>query len=56
MIGNIHFLITGIILYKPPANERRRYIVTSSLIGWTHTQNDPQITSEMRNDILFHRI
>ena len=22
------------------ANERRRYIVTSSLIGWTHTQND----------------
>ena len=23
-----------------PANERRRYIVTSSLIGWVHTQND----------------
>ena len=23
------------------ANERRRYIVTSSLIGWPHTQNDP---------------
>ena len=23
------------------ANERQRYIVTSSLIGWTHTQNDP---------------
>ena len=23
------------------ANERRRYIVTSSLIGWAHTQNDP---------------
>ena len=24
-----------------PANERRRYIVTSSLIGRAQTQNDP---------------
>ena len=24
-----------------PANERRRYNVTSSLIGWAHVQNDP---------------
>ena len=24
-----------------PANDRRRYIVTSSLIGWAHSQNDP---------------
>ena len=24
-----------------PANERRRYIVSSYLIGWSHTQNDP---------------
>ena len=31
----------GIILCMRPANERRRYIVTSSLIGWAHTQNDP---------------
>ena len=23
-----------------PANESRRYNVTSSLIGWAHTQND----------------
>ena len=23
-----------------PANERRRYIVTTSLIGWAHIQND----------------
>ena len=30
-----------IILYMRPANERRCYIVTSSLIGWAHTQNDP---------------
>ena len=33
--------ISGIILCMRPANERRRYIVTSSLIGWAHTQNDP---------------
>ena len=30
----------GIILCLHPANERRRYIVTSSLFGWAHTQND----------------
>ena len=34
---------SGIVLYKRPANERGRYIVTSSLIGWAHTQNDPYI-------------
>ena len=32
---------TGIILPMSPTNKRRRYMVTSSLIGWTHTQNDP---------------
>ena len=32
---------TGIILCIRPANMRWRYIVTSSLIGWAHTQNDP---------------
>ena len=31
----------GNIMCMPPANERRRYIVTSSLIGWAQTQNDP---------------
>ena len=31
----------AIILAMVWANERRRYIVTSSLIGWAHTQNDP---------------
>ena len=30
----------GIILHMRPANERRRYIVMSSLIGWVHSQND----------------
>ena len=33
----------GIILCMCQANERRRYIVTSSIIGWAHTQNDPWI-------------
>ena len=32
---------TGIIPGIGSANERRRYIVTSSLVGWTHTQPDP---------------
>ena len=30
-----------IILCMRPTNERRRYIVTLSLIRWAHTQNDP---------------
>ena len=34
-------ICTGIILCMHPANERWRYIVTSSPIGWVHTQNDP---------------
>ena len=33
--------LAGIISCMRPTNERRRYIVTSSLIGWAHTQNDP---------------
>ena len=31
----------GIVLCMRSANERRRYNVTSPLIGWAHTQNDP---------------
>ena len=34
---------TGIILCMRPGNGRRRYNVTSSLIGWTHTQNNPRM-------------
>ena len=26
-----------------PANERRRYIVTSSLIGWAHAKMIPEL-------------
>ena len=29
--------MTGIRLGVRPANEKRRYIVTTSLIGWAHT-------------------
>ena len=36
---------TGIILCMRRANERRRYIVTSSLIGWAHTQNWSLLTA-----------
>ena len=32
---------SGIILCMSSANERRRFIVTSSLIGWAHTQTNP---------------
>ena len=34
-------IFAGIILYMRPANEKWRYIVTSSLIGTAHSQNDP---------------
>ena len=30
------------------ANERRRYNVASSLIGWAHTQNDPCVTNHIQ--------
>ena len=33
----------GINFCIPPANERRRYSVTPSLIGWAHTQTDHYI-------------
>ena len=34
---------SGIIVGMGSANERRRYNVTSSLIGWAHTQNGPWV-------------
>ena len=45
--------MTGIILCMRPANERRRYIVTASLIGWALTQNGPSdgLVQETRNSI-----
>ena len=38
---------TGIILGIGAANEGRRYNVTSSLIGWTHTQKDANQTKTL---------
>ena len=32
-----HVTVTGLYLGLRPANERRRYEVTSSLIGWAQT-------------------
>ena len=40
-----------VILYMHPANERRRYNVTSSLIGWMHTQNDHCFCFNEPNDL-----
>ena len=37
----LHSYFAEIILCMHPANERRRYNVTLSLIGWVHPQNDP---------------
>ena len=35
--------VSGIILGMDSADERQRYNVMLSLIGWAHTQNDPCI-------------
>ena len=32
----------GIFFFVLPANEKQCYFVTPSLIGWVHTQNNPQ--------------
>ena len=40
-IGMASLTSWGIIPGMGTANERRRYIVTSSLIGWAHALNDP---------------
>ena len=47
---------TGITLAMCPANERHRYNVTMSLIGWTHTSPDPwdQIIPRKLTCILTH--
>ena len=41
------------ILCMCPANEGRRDIVMSSLIGWMHSQNNPWLISSIIYDI-FH--
>ena len=39
--GLVHVAGVGIIVWRSSANERRRYVVTSALLGWAHTHNDP---------------
>ena len=39
--------ITGITLGMGLANETLSYHVTSSLIDWAHTQNDPDIVCKL---------
>ena len=38
---------SGILLCMRSANKRWRYIVTLSLIGWAHTQNNPCILNDI---------
>ena len=38
---NTFLLGAWIVLCMRPANERQRYIITSCVIGWVQTQNDP---------------
>ena len=40
--------ITGLILGLCQANERRRYFVTTSLIGWAQAWNQPFIISYLQ--------
>ena len=42
---NLHIRISGLILGLCPANERRRYKVTPSFIGWAQIYNQPYILS-----------
>ena len=51
------YTYTGIILSMRPSNERRRYGVASSLIGWAHAQNDPDVQimcTSHNNDAVWH--
>ena len=52
----MRYTVIGIILDMGLANERRRYNVTSSLIGWTHIQNDPCVILSIGDfDIMYHQ-
>ena len=44
----LHSCKTRIILYVRPAN-KRHHIVTSSLIGWAHAQNNPWDIAKVRS-------
>ena len=46
----------GITLGMGSANERRRYLVTPSLIGWAHTQNDTSSVAAELTKIIWSNI
>ena len=53
-IETMKYTYAGVILGMGSANERRRYNVTSSLIGWAHTQNDHGIWWEYVMHVRIH--
>ena len=42
---------SGIIMCMRPVKERRHYTVTSSLIGWAHTQKDPWLQLKSKENL-----
>ena len=40
-VHSLFYTNAGLILGSRPANERRRYKVTASRIGWAQTNNQP---------------
>ena len=52
LVDGLAQLYAGTILYMRPANERRRYTVTPSLIGWAHSEIGPCICLDICRQIL----
>ena len=48
--------LPGLILGLRPANERRRYKVTPSLIGWEQTSNQPWFTHSIQGCFTITRV
>ena len=46
--------VSGISLGMGPANKRRRYNVTTSLIGWAHTYTDAGYMNEIIYISIYH--
>ena len=51
-----HIMYTGLILGLRPANERRRYKVTLSLMGWAQTKNQPCVHTVATSQPNLHSI
>ena len=49
LLFNVIIVVQALCLQGScPANERRRYYVTSSPIGWAHIQNDPCVCNGVK--------